>query len=110
MGFHQMVSSLFRDHGMVIFVFGICNKVLPLDDSLVTLKMFCLLPSLGIIDRLSQHLVTRPSSCGIPLDNTNTPLLKTDTMTGCHAFSSHQTPTHQSSFHVAGTRSSRYGT
>merc|ERR1712224_161049 len=68
------------------------------------------LPSLEIIVKLSLRLVTRPSSCGILLDNANTPLLKTVTMTGYHAFSSHQTPTHQSSYHVDGTRSSRYGT
>merc|ERR1712228_1111498 len=86
------------------------NKVSLLGDLLVIQKMFCQLPSLEIIVKLYQHLVTKPLNCGILLDNANTPLLRMVTMIGFHAFNSHQTPTHQSSCHADGTRSSRYGT
>jgi len=74
-----------------------------------TKDVFCQLHSvLTIVKSFLDH-VTRPSSCGTLWPNANTPSKTKVTLTGCHAFVSHQTTRTQSSCHAVGIVPSKSG-
>lgn len=109
----KTVLTLFLLLGIRLFVFGTLLLVRLFKDSLATLVMFSLSPSLLITDKLFLLAVIVKSRFGTPLVSVST-LSKTRTVTVTGSLLSDSLPSRRRStppsFLLVGTSSSRFGT
>jgi len=105
-----MDNSPCLDLGTVLSDCGTSTLEPPLEDSLDTPRMSCLLLSLLITDKSYLALVIEPSSYGTLLENASTPSTNKDTLNGSLVLDSHLTLKTLPSSLLVGISSSRSGT